>query len=181
MIIQVRGTSGSGKTTAVREFMKTLDWTPVYKEGRKKPLYYRCGSVALLGHYEGTACGGCDTIGSARAVFDLIGSVLNQGVEHVVCEGLLLSEDTKWTLQLSEVRCIFLNTPLKVCLQRIQERRRQAGNDTPLNPSNTTNRVSVIERARVKLKRGGVTCVRCSTSIASKTITRWLRLHAQQE
>jgi len=200
MIVQIRGTSGSGKTWAMRSIMSLLgsDWVPFYVdagvdngklvefEGRKKPLGYylreydmELGNsrlpifpprIIVLGHYE-AVCGGCDNIGSARAVYDVIdaGDVkgctcrrIIGGAGVVLTEGLLLSEDTKWTLQMSDVRCFFLNTPVDKCLDQIKARRQEAGNEKELNHLNTTKRVNTIERARVKLTEAGVWCRRAS-------------------
>lgn len=178
MIIQIRGTSGSGKSTVMRKVMEGVssfteeEWHPEYSEGRKKPLYYRMGGLVVLGHYE-SACGGCDTIGSAPQVFDLINS-LNDGFQTILCEGLLLSEDTKWSSQMKNLRVVFLATPLDVCLRQIEGRRAEAGNEKPLNPANTANRVDVIERARVKLNALGVYCRRASASQAPGLILNWL-------
>jgi hypothetical protein len=167
VILQLRGTSGSGKSTAMRAFMSLVEetsgpWTPAYAEGRKKPLYYRHlqRRLAVLGHYE-SQCGGTDTIGSAREVFELIQS-LPAKIEHVICEGLLLSEDVKWTSRLPDCTVLFLNTPLETCLRQIEGRRKEKGNEKPLDPKNTVNRVATIERARVRLTEAGVRCIRCS-------------------
>jgi cytidylate kinase len=179
MIIQIRGTSGSGKTTVMREVMKQFQWNPRIVKGRKKPLWYQAKQMdlAILGHYEESACGGCDTVGSARQVYELI-QTLNMDV--ILCEGLLLSEDVKWARQMMDLRVIFLTTPLETCLERVAKRRETAGNDKPLNPANTTNRVATIERARVKLVELGVVCRRCTTEQASKLVLEWVRLHAHQ-
>jgi len=178
MIVQIRGTSGSGKSTAMRKVMKAIGgWEPIYKKGRRQPLYYQSGSVALLGHYE-SPCGGCDTIGSARQVYDTIQTLPH---EVLLCEGLLLSEDTKWSSQLPDLRVVFLTTGLDTCLDRIGERRRASGNDKPLNPKNTTGRVRTIERARVKLENVGVCCRRASADQAPGLILGWLKLHAEPE
>lgn len=178
MIIQIRGTSGSGKTYVMRkviEAIRSLDsWDKVYLEGRKKPLNYsttfRGKRVAVLGHYE-SACGGCDNIGSAKAVFDLIGET---EADSILCEGLLLSEDTKWSSQLSDLKVVFLSTPLEDCLKQIAQRREAAGNDKELNPLNTSKRVAVIDRARVKLKETGAEVVTATASEAITTILNWL-------
>ena len=173
MIIQIRGTSGSGKTTVMRQVMKEFQWTPHYQEGRKKPLWYKSNhGVYLLGHYE-SACGGCDTIGSARQVYNLIQEQIPRGVT-IICEGLLLSEDTKWSRQLPDLRVVFLTTSLGGCLERIMMRRKKAGNDKPLNPTNTTNRVKVIERARLKLESEGVLCCQALSVKAPQLILKWL-------
>lgn len=175
MIIQIRGTSGSGKSTAMKWILDSMFWQAEYAEGRKRPLYYRgvdeAEGIVILGHYE-SPCGGCDTIGSARAVYDLI-QTLSTSV--ILCEGLLLSEDVKWTSQMTNVRCIFLTTPLDVCLKQIEARRKADGNDKPLNPANTSNRVKTIQRARDKLEGMGVYCRGASASQAPKLIMSWLR------
>lgn len=180
MIIQVRGTSGSGKSTIMRRVMESGGLNPVYVTGRKRPLYYRGringAKVAVLGHYE-SACGGCDTIGSARVVYDLIQKIDSP---VILCEGLLLSEDVKWSSQLPDLRVLYLSTPLKRCIRQIESRRKSAGNDKPLNPANTENRVYVIERSRVKLRDAGVLVRRCASEIAPAVILSWLRLHAEQ-
>lgn len=175
MIIQIRGTSGSGKTTVMRKVMAQIGpWEPEYQtKGRKKPLLYtnRQG-VRVLGHYE-SACGGCDTIGSAGKVYDLIQTLKYRGFP-TLCEGLLLSEDTKWTLQLDDVRALFLTTSLETCLAQIKSRRAEAGNEKELNVKNTSNRVAVIERARVKLNAAGIITRRASSDQAVGIILNWL-------
>lgn len=173
MIIQIRGTSGSGKSTVVRKIMETFDFTPVFTDGRKQPLYYVADRLLILGHYE-SPCGGCDTIGSARKVFELTQKLLDSGAT-IVQEGLLLSEDTKWSSQLPDLRVLFLTTPVDECLSRIVSRRAKVGNEKPLNPSNTTNRVAVIERARVKLSNLGIECRRASSEQAPGIVLKWIR------
>lgn len=179
MIIQVRGTSGSGKSTVMRAVMERIGgpWKGIKAEGRKKPLYYKLDKahpqIVVLGHYE-SACGGCDTIGSAAQVYELtttlVGALGRAGKYVILQEGLLLSEDVKWTTQLPNPQVVFLNTPLQRCLSQIKGRRREAGNEKPLNEANTTNRVTVIERARTKLIDAGVSTKRCTPEAAPAII-----------
>jgi len=178
MIVQVRGTSGSGKTWVMREVMRALGerTLEVFTRGRKNPLWYHYGMTTVLGHYEAT-CGGCDNIGSARQVFEVIQMVLPQ-CSHILCEGLLLSEDVKWTSQLDDVHVLYLTTPVEQCIAQIKKRREEAGNEKPLNEANTRNRVAVIERSRVKLLALGVDCRRVSARQAPGTILKLLQLHA---
>lgn len=175
-VIQIRGTSGSGKTWAMRNWMAKLLWSPVHVDNRKKPLYYIHGSLAVLGHYE-SACGGCDNIGSAAAVYNLIQKVKTSRpeIKVIVCEGLLLSEDVKWSSQLEDLRALFLTTPIQQCISQIESRRLEAGNDKPLNTENTTKRVAVIERARVKLTSLGKDCRRCAVSQVFRLIDNWVK------
>ncbi len=177
MIIQIRGTSGSGKSTVMRQVMSVIDWDERYTDGGKKALYYGANSpgiysTVVLGHYE-SECGGCDTIGSARQVYELIQQFCS--IKKILCEGLLLSEDVKWSKQLDDLRVLFLTTPLERCLTHIKSRRKTVGNFKPLNPKNTANRVSVIERARVRLLAEGILCRRVSPDQAPKIILNWLK------
>lgn len=183
MVIQVRGTSGSGKTTIVRSVMDSIfHWQGHYVPGRKKPLYYYTGPemgdwprCVVLGHYE-SPCGGCDTIGSAASVYSLIEEIREgNGDVPILCEGLLLSEDVKWTSQMGDVRCLFLTTPIERCIDQIRSRRSMVGNDKPLDEKNTRNRVLTIERARRRLLELGVDCRRVSPSQAPKQILGWVR------
>lgn len=159
MIIQLRGTSGSGKTTAMREIIKGIapldQWESLSIPKRKKPIGYRYDlpngtTVGLLGHYEST-CGGCDNVGGGKACYPhYIDWVQIQGFDVILSEGLLLSEDVKWTSELvlmMDVRIIYLMTDVEECIRRIKQRRKEAGNDKPLNESNTRNRVRVIKRS----------------------------------
>lgn len=163
----------------MRQVMQALapHWDSVRCDGRHKPLYYVAKPVIVLGHYE-SPCGGCDTIGAAPSIYEKVKGISkgNPGY-HFLLEGLLLSEDTKWTLEmakLQETRVLFLTTPLEQCLTQIKSRREAVGSDKELNPKNTTNRVAVIERARIKLSQAGIHCQRAQASQVPRIVRRWL-------
>ena len=84
MIINLRGTHGSGKSTIVRNVMGTYtDCTEILGVGRKRPWGYLCKKDGLKdlfipGHYE-TACGGCDTISIVEEAYDLIKRHASEG------------------------------------------------------------------------------------------------------
>jgi hypothetical protein len=150
------------------------EWEKNYVGGSKKCRFYSRNGTVVLGSYE-NACGGCDGIGSARIVYDEIQSHLaDPSVRDILCEGLLLSEDVKWSSQLGGLRIIFLTTPVEQCIEQIKRRRQEAGNDKPLNEENTRRRVAVIERARTRLELEGVTCRRASAEQAPRIILKWL-------
>lgn len=179
MIIQVRGTSGCGKTTVVRTVMNLLGGQPkvlkpIYVPERKRPLYYTDGRISVIGSYE-NPCGGCDTISGYITLVSLVREQVRQG--PVLMEGLLLSEDVKNTLTLprERLRILFLNTPLDVCLDRIKARRKAKGNDKPLSETNTANRVKTIARARTRLEEAGIDCRTTTCDQAPKLILQWLR------
>lgn len=183
-VIQIRGTSGSGKSTAVQEIITAnLVMTPKYVTGRKRPLYYDGlslkGTIAVLGHYE-IPCGGCDTIGSVPQVFDVLDKL--SPYQFVLCEGLLLSEDVKWVLAFREkgfdFKIVFLTTTEAQCLDRVRRRQQDKGRE-PADPERVrrklTRRIETIERARLRLVDAGVSCFRMPQSQAVSTILRWLK------
>lgn len=176
MIIQIRGTSGSGKTTVMREVMEKIQpLKPVFVNGRKRPLYYenKRRGIVVLGHYE-IDCGGCDTIGSAPKVYDLL-QTLKFNV--ALTEGLLWSEDVKWSVALQstpiEVRVYFLITDAEECLRRVTAR--QAGR-IPRDPERVRRklmtRIGTIERARRRLLDSDVYCRRVGQIQAVKLILK---------
>jgi thymidylate kinase len=178
MIVQIRGTSGSGKTTVMRKVLERLNVCGHMTLNRRHPLYYHQHwptVVSILGSYENT-CGGCDTIKGYDALMSLARERADAG--HVLMEGLLLSEDTKQTLlhlASRDLRVIFLNTPIETCLERVRGRREAKGNDKPLDPTLTVNRVRTIERARVKLEEAGVYCRTLSGNQAPAVILNWIK------
>src|ERR671913_912726 len=107
MIINPRGTSGSGKTEFVRRLLSDYGWgrddrvEPVSRVGRERPIAYRLRHplggrpLAVLGHYE-AASGGCDTIratdGGMHEAFRLAAEHASGG-HDVLLEGLLLSAE----------------------------------------------------------------------------------------
>ena len=161
-IVKIHGTSGSGKTTAVRNLMELGE---VDKIGDpKRPEAYRIINVNgvthpifVLGSYEGV-CGGMDTISLVKDQIALIHDYAPLG--HVVYEGLLIStyygalglameqygEDHIWA---------FLDTPIDVCIDRVKQRRLAAGNLKPLNERNTRERIKPINSLKAKLLRMG--------------------------
>lgn len=173
MIINVRGTSGSGKSTIVRNAMDLFSWRgPVHVKGRKQPLGYWLGpnqeewALGVPGHYE-TACGGCDTLKGYDQAFELVEHAA-LSARHVLFEGVLISEEYRRTVDLAErfslnvpivqeVLVIQLTTPIDTCLGSIRSRREARGDVRELNPANTTNRVGTIERTCERLRRAGVT------------------------
>ena len=151
MIINLRGTSGSGKSTVVLELMRLFAPVEIIErvgEGvRARPLVYRIHGCApplyVFGSYE-SVCGGCDVIDDYAAVVpQLVDKYLSQG--HVLFEGLLVSGTfgaigvhlQRLAAGGHEVVVAFLDTPLGVCLDRVEFRRAQRGVQKAFNPVNT--------------------------------------------
>lgn len=168
MIVQLRGTSGSGKSTVVREVMRHLQDIPrdrMWEKGRRQPLGYRLISqprdlrLAIIGHYE-TACGGCDTISGYDRTFQLIREMADSG-HDVLFEGLLLSGDVKRALDLHrthpDFQVIALDVPLQECIDSVNRRRWAKSPDKPpVNPRNTESKHRAVQTAMQRLSEAGV-------------------------
>lgn len=184
MIIQLRGTSGSGKSTVVQAIMDdATQRLRVREAGRKQPIGYILtvpwanGRIAVPGHYE-TACGGCDTIPSMDKVFEKV-ETGRMCEPHVLFEGLLASEEVRRTVALHErfpgqLRVLLLTTPVEQCLEGIRDRRAARGDERPLKEDNTRNRVKVINRACERLTQAGVTVIRTNRDDALALVREML-------
>jgi hypothetical protein len=157
MIVNIRGTHGSGKSTIVKELLTRYNAQPVRDLNVKKPLGYQMNSCAgrlyVVGPYE-TACGGCDAIQPYALIWPRVVKFAEQG--HVVFEGALVSSSYGNIGRDSEVYgdkfvFAFLNTPLEVCLERIRKRREAKGNMKPLDPKNTKVKFDNINRSYDKI------------------------------
>jgi predicted kinase len=170
MIFNLRGTSGSGKSTLVRNLTALYGSRTVFRrEGRKQPLGYvysrgeRGRSLAVVGHYE-TACGGCDTIASMDDIFDLVRQSAAAG-HDVIFEGLLISADVNRTVDLHkwaqeqgiEMGVIALDTPLDVCIDSINIRRRAKDPNKPdVATKNTESKFKGVKKSVERLLEAGV-------------------------
>jgi hypothetical protein len=141
MILNIRGTSGTGKSTIARQLMACYEPNPLRyrREGRKQPLGYRYAAkdrtlqrdLAVVGHYE-TDCGGADTIPDYDDLVSLVRQGSMNGMD-VLFEGLLFSGDVKrtvalheWALEVGEeLVVVAIQLDLQVCVDSVNQRRRE--------------------------------------------------------
>lgn len=160
VIIQLRGTNGSGKSTIVREVMKRFKMLPEFIERRKQPIgYYSTGKdkpkLWVVGHYE-TDCGGCDTITSLDDVYGEIEKSWKAGY-NVLCEGIMASGEYRRCVNLhqttQDVFVLALDTPIEDCIQSVMARRVAKGRgDKPFSPDRTIRRVREVTSMMEHLK-----------------------------
>lgn len=146
MIINVRGTSGSGKTFTVRSFMEMCGTpsTILGNDGRVAAflVHYNIVPVYFIGKYD-NICGGCDTIRTQDMVCSYVRHFSQFG--HVIFEGLLISHSFQRYYDLSielgkfgiPFTFAFMDTPLDLCIERVKQRRLAKGNEKELNTKNT--------------------------------------------
>lgn len=157
MIINIRGTHGSGKSTIVKTILNTYNGVALGPE--KKPEGYSMtiadgSKLFVVGSYK-TACGGCDGIQPYNMIWPRVVEYAQEG--HVLFEGALVSSSygnigRDSTVYGDQFVFAFLNTPLQVCLDRIMQRRKSKGVDKPLNPKNTTSKYENIQKSIPKIR-----------------------------
>ncbi len=176
MIFKLAGTSGSGKSSLIRAMLKLWKFTPTTWPGKSKVKEYVAkvapgealsavyDRVVVLGDYT-NPCGGMDGVRAKedrhamtaayvgkkfRRTLVLAEGLLYGGV-YGITEGLgVLSEDSK-----SGLWCYaFMNTPLEVCLQRVEARRAARGVTEPMNPKNTKDKHRCIECVEARVRAG---------------------------
>lgn len=186
MIVNIRGTSGSGKTHLVRKLMSEYGQIhKIQREGRKQPIAYVCcdpdkkAKVAVIGHYE-TVCGGCDTINKVEDTFNLVVKYTGLGY-NVIFEGLLISADVNRVALLtkhSTVVVIALDVPVQECLDSVNARRRAKKPDAAdVNPKNTMSKHRGVTNSIKRLEDMGVSCHLKNRDEAIKLARELLETH----
>lgn len=189
MIINIRGTNGSGKTHLARQLIGAdahpvdLVWyhAPTKKEPDRRLSvegWGRPDEFFAVGSYK-QGCGGMDTIPS----FELQQSAVRvaadwkheggrplggHGPRHIVCEGVLASTVYgSWGEFFQEMEAAhhsvivaYLDTPLELCLERITARQIAAkGEAREIKTDLVANKIKAIEATREKFKAAGILTV----------------------
>ncbi len=145
-IINIRGSNGSGKSWIMRKLMKESNVTPIYADPEPGRLVgrvigyrgeYRGDPIYFVGSYE-VMSGGADHIMKHFSekntgkkgylgidyVCDLVRQFAGKG--HVFFEGFIISglfsRFHKLSQELGGITWCYLDTPLDVCLERIEDR-----------------------------------------------------------
>lgn len=175
-VVNLRGTSGSGKTTIVRNILSHGHWEKWCVQGKILGYINEDLKWAVIGSYENT-CGGCDGIKTQDETEDRIRFLLGYGYS-VIFEGLLISTLTsRWEKFAKSIDAnmlfYYIDTPVEECIERVKLRRLQAGNTKPFNTENTVNRVKAIETTRQKLTAAGCYCLTDAQETIMKNLYEW--------
>jgi thymidylate kinase len=160
MIISLRGTHGSGKSTVMRAILKQCAHRPIYGVlGARLPEAYQltvkgCKQpVFLIGPYQ-AFCGGCDFIKEFDLIPQLIAKYAPRG--HVIFEGVIVASVygrigdllEKWK---KDSVFVFLDTSLEVCMQRVQARRNDRNDSREFDPKNLKLKYDSVERIKRRI------------------------------
>jgi energy-coupling factor transporter ATP-binding protein EcfA2 len=151
MIINICGTSGSGKSTAVRAVMDLAPEREAVRsnDGRKQPIGYTFHlpdvrkPVFVPGHYEAVT-GGCDTIKDIPRIFRLVKD-FHLMEFHVLYEGLFVMNMTRGPEMVREFPgCVVvfrLDTHITECKRGVNARRAEQGEPPLTTWKNTEGHV----------------------------------------
>lgn len=199
MIISIRGTNGSGKSTIVRSILKKGNVYPLYgmlgpklPEAERLQLPRAKVPTYVLGPYPAAGFGGCDlisTIVSRPQTDSLLPNTTNDSVEgliaryapkgHVLFEGVVVSYMygqvgllmEKWG---KDSVFLFLDTPLEECIRRVEDRRGERRD--PRLIRNVTRKYEFGERLRKRLTlEGKVRVLYLDTEAAGREVVRLLK------
>jgi len=164
IILRVAGTFGSGKTTAVREFLNGYPCEALMR-GNKIAGYRLDMSEAgitvplfVIGKYDNT-CGGTDAINTQAEIADRITKAHPLG--HVLYEGALVSASGlagQVTQAIHGTGCdvyAFLDTPQDLCIERVKGRRLAAGNEKEFDPKNLIDKFESVANCYRNLRNEG--------------------------
>lgn len=175
--INVRGCNGSGKTTLLRMLardplcrVENVHVTHEYKDRKTQekvrgyhapiPVTYAPGGVALLGDYTPGATGttaGCDRIKTQEAAKNALELIAQDpAVRVVLFEGVVVSTIYRpwkdWAEANGGMLWAFLDTPLEVCLDRIQKR----NGGKPVKEDLVAGKWRTINGVRTKAEKAGL-------------------------
>lgn len=165
MILDIRGTHGSGKSHLVHQLIdRSEEQHTVMHEDNKIGTYLPKYELALVGFYS-RVCGGCDGIKKADDICERV-RLCAKASKHVLLEGILVAHTfTRYNnlaVELAEYdyRFCFLNTPFDQCVQHVQERRVRRGKPPEFDMGHITQDFHLIStRVRQRLEDAGRTCV----------------------
>jgi hypothetical protein len=160
MVINIRGTNASGKSTIARQLLTDFTATKIFGVlGPKHPEAYTLSvpgvrqPVFILGPYPHRGnTGGCDRIQPYDLILLLLDKYSPRG--HVFFEGSLISDNYGRVGDWLQARgrdavVLFLDTPLDVCLERLRARTAHAG------VKHVAKRYEAIKRVRIKFLHTG--------------------------
>lgn len=195
IVINIRGTGGSGKSTLVRKVMDCYpNFAKITEEGRRRPMAtchwfpvvkgLQPNGLFVPGHYE-TDCGGCDTIKTVDKTYELIRTASLGDGNNVLCEGIMIQDDVTRAVTLDQdlkkaggrLVVVSLTTPIDLCLAGIRARRgaeKEAAK--PLNEKNTRDRMKRQENSLHRLRQAGVELRKLSREEALVEIKKLLGL-----
>jgi len=143
VILDIRGTNGSGKSYPIHQMLKLYgneQWTLQSTIEDVPFTVVPDLQTAIIGHYD-TQCGGADGITKQDAITEAI-RALYPKYKTVIVEGsIVASVYARWEALARELDddywFWFLETPVADCIASVLERRKAKNNSKPFDPNQT--------------------------------------------
>lgn len=195
MIINIRGTNGSGKTHLARQLIGETAApinlvkypSPTKKDPNREAFvegWGTPGGFLAVGSYK-QGCGGMDTIPSFAIQQDAVVAALERGcaAEHIICEGVLASTVAgSWLefftgprVHFEQVLIAYLDTPLELCLERITARQIAAkGEAREIKTDLVRDKIKAINATRAKFDAAGIDTVTLRHDLALSDLKAYI-------
>jgi hypothetical protein len=184
MIVTIRGTNGSGKSTIVKRFLE-LPHSEIYGAlGPKRPEAYFVRNLPgkqllyVIGPYQ-SKTGGCDALPlSAEELVALLEKYrlrCKGGLaHHMLFEGVVISTYYgavgEWLARnKGDVIVGFLDTPIQTCLQALGERGANRGT------KNVESKIKAISSVKKHMTDAGIRTETLSRDSAFETVKDWFK------
>lgn len=158
LLINIRGSNGSGKTYTARSVASEFNLLSTFdkivsteRSGEFKVKIYEYDKFFLVGSYK-AACGGLDTVSDFYVISGIVKDLIKE--KSVLMEGLLWSSVFSAQYRLdAELRALGHNVlwagfddTVETLINRVLDRRAEAGNHKPLPIENLVHKVYAVER-----------------------------------
>ena len=187
-IVAIKGTHGSGKSSVIRELINHLGKAATLRFNNRN-AGYRCrygddGALFVLGKYD-SPCGGLDTSfsygGAADDLLLCLDALAKKG--HVCCEGVIAITSygfdrvarfaDKQKKKGNHMIFARLDTPAESCIERVRQRREEAGNTQAFNPDKLLHKYESVLKSQEKLHRAGYDARTLPHEESLQTLLRW--------
>lgn len=181
-VFQIRGVTGAGKTTAMRNLLRSLGTPRTFRAATAHgpEAYTTSGKLVAVGDYNATAkCVGCDRLKGRRQIFDAVDAAIDRGHELIGLESMIFSTTFKMSSDLSrhlEARgydflLVFLDCDFATALERVHAR----NGGKPISLVGLEHRVSAYETSMGKCIEAGMSNVRIDATKGEKYVLERLR------
>lgn len=166
-VFQIRGVTGAGKTTAMRNLLRTYG-TPKafrYATAHGQEEFTRSGKLVVVGNYNARAnCVGCDRLKGRGHIFDAVDAMMGRSEELIGLESMIFSTTYKMSADLYkrctqhgyEFKLVFLDCDFVTALERVHKR----NGGKPISLTRLEHRIQSYETSRDKCLSAGIPSVR---------------------
>jgi len=188
MIIDIRGTNGSGKSHPIHEILRThpnVLWELQTPPGIDEKVDFTVVdelNLAIIGSYK-TQCGGADGVTKQDAITYALRHLYPMYKTVIVEGSIVASVYSRWEALARELNddywFWFLDTPVQQCIDSVLARRKATGNLKPFDPDKTLiPRHEAIERLKGRLVQAGRRVANLSRDTIGGALIRQVQLNA---